>query len=166
MVILIYPVYRIIPLSWYQEWIQKSDSILSLYPSIQGKYSLLDESLPYYMGLLDLSIYCVKDYSYLVGNVKEKEFAETIKSLFWSSYRKYDIREVIQSNKYYCYDLVIARLLYPNYFFQLFDDIVKNKKDSSCLDSVIQRADEYEQFLKIIIEEVRSFYPLKKYPIL
>ncbi len=143
-----YKVEKTIRLRWLDLWIQKSDYMNSFYPSIKGIYSLIDESIHYYMGLLEYSIFILKDYRdfssvgyvqhenfvleeycnpfNLLIDVRERDFSEYLKYLFFSNtYQKVDIVSLIQQARWVLqFDLVIARLLFPNYYFCIVDDII------------------------------------------
>ena len=54
---------KIKKLDWYDLWIKKSNYIINYYESIKGKYSIIDESINYYMVMLDMSIIYLKGYS-------------------------------------------------------------------------------------------------------
>ena len=142
-----YSLEKEIYLNWRSLWIQKSDYLSSFYLSVQGKYSLIDESISYYIGLLEMGIFILKDFEgyhdfscvqhkvfdeeqyfnplNLVVDLKERDFAEYLKYIFWQSiYKDIDICNLIQKGKnIFQYDLVIARMLLPNYYFSIIDDV-------------------------------------------
>ena len=162
-------------------WIERCDYIESFYRTIQGKYSIIDESLPYYLGMLNLSIYYLNDYSSYYDyafiqhknisecdycnplqfkiDIKERDFGEYLKYLFFTNqYRSVDLSSLIASgSSYFNYVLVFARMLYPNYYFDLLDDVILEKKNSFVLNEIISRISEYEDYLKNIFHEFEKY---------
>lgn len=171
---------------WYYQWIKRSEYIENIYLSIKGKYLLIDDSFDYYLGLLEMSIYYLRDYSNYVSNgyiqherisdllfynplfikidIKERDFAEYIKYLFWSGeYRKINIQEFIYNNKdNYNFSLVIARLLYPNYYFDILDQIVFFDEDIKSLEEIVFRTLEFRNYFFNILCEIKQFCNIKK----
>lgn len=165
--------------SWKSLWIKKSDYIQDYYKKIKGKYKLIDESFDYYIGLLELAIYYLKDYGNYFDklyieheivdeenyynplniklDIKERDFAEYLKFLFYSSqYKKSNLHKLLLEFKNtYDYNLVISRLIYPSYYFNLFDDIILGKKEEE-LKSVICRNKEYEEYINQILVEIKN----------
>ena len=173
-------------LEWRDNWIQKSDYIFSFYSFIKGKYSLIDESIHYYLGLLDYCIYLLNNYIgyydygcvqhkrfllkkyfnpvYFKIDVKERDFADYLKYLFFSNqYKKNHISELIFSGKnYFNYDLVFIRLLFPDYYFDIFDNIILEKDSCSSLYDIIHKQDSYVNYVQMIRSEIEKVYPIKK----
>ena len=172
-------------LEWRDDWIQKSDYILSFYSSIKGKYSLIDESIHYYLGLLDYCIYLLNNYIgyydygcvqhkrfslkkyfnpvYFKIDVKERDFADYLKYLFFSNqYKKIHISELISCGKnYFNYNLVFIRLIFPDYYFDVFDNIILGK-DSSSLYNIIYKQNSYLDYIQMIRSEIEKVYPIKR----
>jgi len=173
-------------LEWRKLWIEKSDYIEYYYSGIVGKYQVIDESIDYYLGLLELAIYYLRGYDNYVDrgyiehkffnykylnnplnikiDLKERDFAEYLKYIFFNSeYKTIDIRALLYKYKdYYNFDLVVARILYPNYYFDLFDRIILLEDSESSLYDIISRNREYEIYIRDIIECINTFYNIKK----
>ena len=175
-----------IHLDWQKNWLKKSDYIVSFYASIKGQYSLIDESINYYLGLLDFCVYLLNDYrgyndygfiqhtrfvlddyfnptSFKI-DIKERDFANYLKYLFFSgSYNDVDISKMIFLGKdIFNFDLLFIRLLFPDYYFDVFDDILLKKKKISALCAIISRQDAYLKYIKKIRDEIEKVYPIKK----
>ena len=89
-------------LAWLELWINKSNYITNYYESIKGKYSIIDESIDYYIAMLEMGIcylnkyfgyydYVYQQHSIIIDNesaikedIKERDFAEYLKYLFYS----------------------------------------------------------------------------------
>lgn len=57
----------------------------------------------------------------------------------------------------YSYHMLYARLLYPSYYFDIYEDIMNNNQDEEKLVKIISKVDEYEIFLK------NAYYEINKY---
>ena len=175
-----------IPFQWNKLWVQKSDYIEKYYHSIKGKYSIIDESIDYYLGLLELSISYISSYSnydiqaYIVHfsfdefqyynplNLKidciEREFAEYLKYLFFHNlYEKEKIEKLLyQYRNFFNYDFVIARMLFPSYYFLALERIVNSNDSYDEVLSIVSRIDDYREYVYWIIEYISCFCPIKK----
>ena len=93
---------------------------------------------------------------------KVRDVAEYIKNSFFN--KNYDIfYELINYvNKNYLslmeIKLLIARLLYPSFYFQLYEDILIDKKEEKIILNLVSRLDEYEDFLDKIIVFFKKHY--------
>ena len=176
----------LIELKWRNLWISKSDYIEYYYSLIVGKYKLIDESIDYYLGMLEMAIYYLYDYQdykdvgfvehkyfdkkhlynplNLKADIKERDFSEYLKSIYFDgSYTDIDIESLILKYKdYYNYDLVVARLLFPNYYFDLFDRVILGDDSEDILYKVISKNRGYERYLRRIINCIGTFFDIKK----
>lgn len=179
------PVGNRIKLNWNILWINRIEYLEEEYISFRGKYPLIDESIDYYFSMFDLAISLLSDYVsyydiafvqhkninnnffnplYFCIDFKERDFSNFLKKIFWdNTYHSYSISDIILSHKSdYNFDLVISRLLYPDYYFNTFLDIINLKKEEKELCFVIDRVVEYENYISFILNVVNSFYPTKK----
>ena len=85
-----------------------------------------------------------------ICDFRVRDVCEYIKSTFFNGENAYfKVLEYFQNN-YLSYKealLFYGRLLYPSYFFDLYDEIVNNDLKENLIDKVITKADEYEVFL-------------------
>lgn len=167
-------------LDWFHLWIQKCDYISYYYGNIKGKYEVIDESIDYYMVMLEMGIYYLKDYfDYydfvyiqhdliidahidIKEDIKERDFAEYLKYLF---YNESDINDVyrlleIGRNKFN-YFLVFVRLLYPSYYLFYLERVIVNNEDYDKLENVINRSTEYEMYIKSIVDKMNEYLTKK-----
>lgn len=174
-------------LKWRSEWIEIHNYFESQYEKIRGKYYCVDESILYFLGMLDQAIFYLKDYSNTffissvqrkiygeenynpfnyIEDVRERDFSEYLKYMFFNNIYDFNIISNLLHNgyNYYNYDLVIARLLYPNYYFRELQYIIDNGNDTNCLKKIISRYQEYEKYILKIIDEISKFYSIKKHP--
>ncbi len=173
-------------LLWYYHWISRSDFLEDTYQKIKGIYSLIDDSFDYYLGLLEMAIFHLQDYKDAVGNgyiqhqkcnsffnnsplnividFKERDFSEYLKFIFWNDlYQDIDISSLIYENRnQYNYSLVLARFLYPNYYFDIFDEVVFFHKNQNSLKKYLTRILEFQKYYETIVVEIEKYYPIKK----
>ena len=100
---------------------------------------------------------------YFKIDVKERDFADYLKYLFFSNqYKKIHISELISCGKnYFNYNLVFIRLIFPDYYFDIFDNIILGK-DSSSLYNIIYKQNSYLDYIQMIRSEIEKVYPIKK----
>ena len=62
----------------------------------------------------------------------------------------------------YSYHMLFARLLYPSYYFDLYEEIMNNNLDDDVLLKIISRVNDYENFLILSHEEINKYTKLEK----
>lgn len=60
------------------------------------------------------------------------------------------------------YQMLFARLLYPTYYFDLYESIMNKDTDEEELVKVIKRVDEFELFLKKTYLEISKYAKIEK----
>ena len=170
-------------LEWRRLWIYKSDYIINYYKNINSKYEIIDESIDYYIVLLELGIFYLKKYdnyydytllqhemiiddlnnNNLKYDFKEREFAEYIKYLFFNKTYSIDfIYNLIEKNiGKLNFELVVARLLFPSYYFYYFEKVVVDNEKYDNLVDIVRRTSEYEDYLKSIVSKINSYLDKK-----
>ena len=58
--------------------------------------------------------------------------------------------------------LLISRLLYPSFYFEMYEDILIDNKDEKIILDVISRLDEYEKYLSKIINFFKVNYDVEE----
>ena len=105
-----------------------------------------------------------KDYEKenFIYDIKERYFAEYLKYLFYSN--KYEMSQIysfIKNEKEELnYDLVTARLLLPTHYLFYFEKMIIDGDDTG-LKKVIERVDEYEIYVNLIVKEINKVYHKK-----
>lgn len=158
--------------NWGELWSIKIDYIEYQLMHINNSYPIINESINYYIGLAENAISYfnmldLKDVSLyiehrrfnkntifnpmeLVIDYKVRDIAEYIKECFFC--KKMTIIE-IQNYLYKLdldnidYVLLYVRLLFPSYYFDLYEEIVNNNKNEKELNSIIELSKEYEKLL-------------------
>ena len=59
-------------------------------------------------------------------------------------------------------NMLYARLIYPTYYFDVYENVIENKIDEEELLSIINKADDYELFLEKCYKEINKMYYLEK----
>lgn len=173
---------EIIP--WDELWINKVDYYEKHVYTISLKE--IKESFSYFVGLTEnaISFYReIKQENYLfIAHSRLKTDEDFLNPLnFAIDYRIRDVAEYTKSlffnNKFNINDLYIyfsrnnlsendmllfyARLLFPSYYFDCYDDI-SNGKDTNQLSNVINKIDEYEEFLREMYYYIKQFTNIPK----
>ena len=91
----------------------------------------------------------------VVVDHKERDIAEYLKYLFFARRNnEQKIKEII--NAYKCtisgYYRLYARLLYPSYYFDIYEAVINEKAPEEELKTTIKRIDEYELYLQTIFD--------------
>ena len=172
-------------INWMELWINKNDYINSYYESIKGRNAIIDDSIDYYIAMTEMAIYYLKGFDnyydhifvqhklilennffnrfFLKDDVKERDFAEYIKFLFLKG--NYNINYIYNLVKNgvekFNYELVVARLLFPSYYFYFLEKTIVNGECFSELESLVRRADEYENYILSIVNEINKYLAKK-----
>ena len=161
---------------WYSLWCLKVDNIEYILEHIKNKYKYLYSATFYYIGLAENSICYFKYLNYQNNNIgichkriklsdtltdfynpinliidyKVRDLAEYYKTMFF--YKNIDIKNIIESFKLlklsnidYIYFYI--RMLYPSYYFDLFDSVINENIDELQINKIIMLQSDYEYLL-------------------
>lgn len=154
--------------NWIKLWTIKND----YYDNLNTKNKYINETKDYYIGMAENAIRFIKVNNIkndqlticrlklfdeklptdVVLDCKEREIAEIIKYNFFNkniSHQKV-IEELEPVINNYEIKKIIARLLYPNYYFDLYDQLLHNEEDTNKIKKVITKNKEYEKLIKEI----------------
>lgn len=100
----------------------------------------------------------LKDFSFynplnVVIDNKARDSAEYLKYLFINDNYTYDFLDEFLNNLNYStyqYGLLIARLLFPSHYFDLYEKIINDTVKEKEILKILKRTKEYEQYLKYI----------------
>lgn len=111
---------------------------------------------------LDDTIYSLYDPQNIIIDHKSRDVAEYIKlSFFKDNYKIFDeLDEYFKHNyfSFYGISLLIARILYPSFYFELYDEIIQGITNESAILKITSRIDEYENYLNDIIIYFHKYY--------
>ena len=132
----------------------------------------LNEELTYYIAHRRLSInstlYDLYNPINFIVDYSVRDVCEYAKNVFFDNKEKsYMVYEYIK-NAGFNYDeiiLLLARFLYPTYYFDMIQDCIDNKKQENdlweCIRKYVSRVDEYEAYLKNIFEYFSQVYNIE-----
>lgn len=172
--------YKLIDKSnWAYFWSNKIDYIEHQFVQMKNKYSLIDSSIDYYIGIwengisfynnvvskndFELKMVCHKrinssnDLMYfydplnLVIDYKERNVGEYLKFyIFENNYSDETIVNFFNAipKQYDTITRLIARLLFPSFYFDLYEKVIEENEVENILDDVIKKNNNYEKLLK------------------
>lgn len=94
-----------------------------------------------------------------------RDLASYIKSAFFKGEDALSyLKELLKIKRFtiYSYGLFYARLIYPTYYFDIYEGIMNNKKDEDDLIPIIDKAEDYEIFLKDAYYEIIKYAPIDR----
>ncbi len=173
---------------WAVLWESKLDYYEYQIAHISGNYPLIDESLSYFIGMGENAI---SYFRYNVINVDEpivishrridkEDFFNPLNVVF--DYRSRDISEYL---KYLFFNkdiddfdfhaffkklkfdrnefiLLFSRMLFPSFYFDLYDAVVNKNEDQKILVDVIKKVGDYERFLITIYNHINGIVEIPK----
>lgn len=173
--------------NWISLWSNKLDYYEYQQLHIKN-YNYILESFNYYLGLAENAISYIRynfydSYMPLVishKRIKEKNYYNPTNLIL--DYRARDISQYLKyiffNNKYLDFNfnkffkelnlsrndyiLIYGRLLFPCFYFDLYDEIIINKLDQKKIVSIVNRTIEYENYLNLIHSEISKFVEIPK----
>lgn len=174
--------------NWEILWSNMIDYYESQIGQNEKKYPLIRESFDYFIGLGENAIsYLVNtkkevqkeindnkvlshnslynslyDPLNIIIDHKSRDVAEYIKISFFNNNKNIfkELDEYFFYNRYSLYGIRIlyARIIYPSFYFKLYDEIFREKKEEKELNKIINRINEYEIYLKDIYLYLNKYY--------
>lgn len=166
--------------NWGLLWENKIDYFEYQFRQMNKKYPIISESINYYIGLWEnaVSFYNNIDSNLLSNNsvsichkrinidddlnnfynplnlvidYKERDIAGYLKSMFFNG-QIIDLNNILSKIPYTQVNasLLICRLLFPTYYFDMYERIINHGYDEKKLENIIKMTDEYEKFIKKI----------------
>ena len=100
-----------------------------------------------------------------IFDIETRDIAEYIKkAFFYNQDALLDLVTYLRSSKISSYSgqMLFARLLYPSYYFDVYDRIMNSNANQDQLIDIIKRVDEYELFLKKAYREISKYASIEK----
>lgn len=102
-----------------------------------------------------------------VYDLEVRDPAEYIKAMFFVENEDevmIELESYLKASKLstYGYQMFFARLLYPSYYFDVYEQIMNNNKDEDSLVPIVSKVDDYEIFLKKAYLEISKYAPIEK----
>ena len=104
-----------------------------------------------------------------IFDLEVRDIAEYLKAMFFSEDDMYE--ETISELKYYLkvktltfyeYSMLYARLLYPSYYFDVYEEIMNKDRNEEDLIKIVKKSDLYESFLKKAYLEITKYAAIDK----
>lgn len=102
----------------------------------------------------------------IIFDYRVRDVAEYIKNSFFNNnidiFR--ELKVYLSTNYLSLFEvkLLISRLLYPSFYFEMYEDILIDNKEEKILLNIISRLDEYESYLDNIIVFFRRYYDIEE----
>ena len=99
-------------------------------------------------------------------DLEVRDISEYLKYMFFYSDEDvlFELKELLKIKKLsvYSYNMLFARLLYPSYYFDLYEDVVNKNDNDEKLLLIINKVGDYESFLKKAYTAILVYAPLEK----
>lgn len=177
--------------NWAELWSQKNDYLEYQISQLGQKHPIIRESFSYYIGLGETAIELVNSlektnvglvYSHrrinsndtqyelynplnIVIDYKVRDIAEYLKNKFFNGEDiTQDLTNYLNNVRLstYEYYLFLARLIYPTYYFDLYEEIITDRKDDGEIEKIISKVDDFENIIKRIYHYYKTFLPMNK----
>lgn len=99
-----------------------------------------------------------------IFDLEVRDIAEYIKSAFFEGTEALNyLKEALKINQFsiYSLELLYARLLYPSYYFDIYESIMNDQEEEEKLIPIIEKAEDYEEFLKDAYLEINKYAPIE-----
>lgn len=102
-----------------------------------------------------------------IFDLEVRDVAEYLKSMFFKKDIEYCLDELksylsIRKLNIYEYHMFYARLLYPSYYFDVYDSVMNKNANEEELVKIVKRSNDYEKFLKKTYLEISKYVKLDK----
>ncbi len=174
---------------WKILWSEKNDHLEYQINQTKNRYPLINESFNYFIGLGETSIELLNEIKKqnipqtiahrrinsnntifelynplnLIIDTRTRDVAEYFKSKFFNTGNiDKDLEDFLKNARLTTaeYYLFFARMLYPTYYFDLYEEIISGKKDEKEIKKITDKINDYEKILKKIYSYYKNFLPL------
>ena len=102
-----------------------------------------------------------------VFDLEVRDIAEYLKAMFFQKDISFCLDELssylkIRHLSLYEYQMLYARLLYPTYYFDVYEGVMNKNGDEEELVNIIKKCDSYEEFLKKAYLEISKYAKIDK----
>ncbi|MBE6161515.1 MAG: hypothetical protein E7158_04770 [Firmicutes bacterium] len=103
----------------------------------------------------------------LIIDLNVRDISGYLKSMFFYSDRKTVLDRLnmyLKSTRITEYEanMLFGRLLYPSYYFDIYESVIEDKKDEEELLMIINKVNEYELFLKDVFVILSKYYNIER----
>lgn len=102
-----------------------------------------------------------------IFDLEVRDIAEYLKAMFFKEEEEEVMEELksylkIRPLSIYEYHMFLARLIYPTYYFDIYEQVMNKDIEDEALIKVIKRSEDYEEFLKEAYLEISKYAKLEK----
>ena len=102
-----------------------------------------------------------------IFDLEVRDVAEYLKAMFFKKDMDYCLDELrsylkIRRLNIYEYHMLYARMLYPTYYFDLYEAVMNKNVSEEELVKIVKRSNEFEEFLKKTYLEISKYVRLDK----
>lgn len=175
--------------NWGILWSNKIDYLERLISENNKKYPLMADSFNYFLGMAENaigyynSIIIPKNYNLFISHHNlsfnnsielvynplniffdyiARDIGEYIKYSFFTNNKNIfnELSLLINDLSVIDVKLIIARIMYPSFYFNLYEDILIYNKDEKVLLKIIEKLDDYQKYLANIIDYFGNIYDI------
>lgn len=110
------------------------------------------------------TVYAIYDPVNIIIDHKARDIAEYIKYSFFSDNTNiFKELNIYFKYNYYTKDdvvMLLARVLYPSFYFNMYEDIMINSKEEKIITNITSKLDKYELYLARVFKYFNNFYNL------
>lgn len=167
--------------NWGFLWCKKVDYIEYELLHINNKYKIITNSIWYYIGMAETAISYIYDNdsnndlvishkrickdnfnnpNNIIIDNRSRDISEYLKYIFFNNNYDYTkIKELLSkiNGNYSFYRLMYGRMFFPTFYFDIYDEIINERENEEKLKKVINRFQEYEDYLKNIYKIIIEF---------
>lgn len=103
-----------------------------------------------------------------IFDLEVRDIAEYLKAMFFSDDDESEVLEELKSFlkikrlTIYEYNMLYARLLYPSYYFDIYEEVMNKERSEEDLLKIISKNENFEEFLKKAYLEITKYAILEK----
>ncbi len=170
--------------NWGYNWSGKIDFIEYQFSQVKNKFPILENSIDYFVGIWENAIsYFNDNVTFLeekfvchkrvdtkmdlleflnplnfVIDYKERDKGEYLKSyVINNNYSSVQLKKLLQGSSKNNIILLISRILFPSYYFDLYEDIVLKEKNEEEIIKMIEKRKNINNLLKYIFENFSNY---------
>lgn len=170
--------------NWSYNWSNKIDFIEYQFSQIKGKYPLISSSIAYFIGIWENAISYYNDnvntkeektiahkrITYdmdileflnplnFVIDYKERDWGEYLKSFVISNnYTNNILDKYLKANNIDQVVLLVSRLLFPSYYFDLYEEIVLDNRKESDINYIIEKKDNVLYLINYLLTKYSNY---------
>lgn len=149
----------------FNYFIGMAENAISYYNNLSNK-EVDNNSLVISHRIININdtVYAIYDPVNIIIDHKARDIAEYIKYSFFSDNTNiFKELNVYFKYNYYTKDdvvLLLARVLYPSFYFNMYEDIMINSKEEKIITNITSKLDKYELYLARVFKYFNNFYNL------